>query len=623
MSRRCVAVIGIDGFSPIYMDRFIREGKLPAIGSIATEGVTSSLTSTLPATTPVAWTTAATGCTPRVTGIDGNLLHRPGDRLDRRLGCYSNRCQAEPLWETASLNGKRSYVIKFPVSYPSSTATFRLDGAAGWAGLKCLHELSSASTASSGPGEDGKLCASTDSWVSEEQAPGNLIWTGRWLLDTLWGGPAVILYVAVTQPQHGTVVVSIGDAPDWCRVLTQLAPGEWSPVLTIRASGRRSESDYSFRIKVLACVSNPFHLRLYHTTLHERGGHSIPDSLWQKYLAQIGPIEEQTDPSLFFAGNIDLDTQLEIFDLNAEWLKRVSTAVLTQEHWDLFMIHVHFTDWAHHMFHGALDSRHPGFSANTADQYERILLDCYRMADDIVGDIQQVLGEDANIVVMGDHGQDLHHTTVHTNEWLSTLGLLHWEGDSDEVDWSRTLVYAAGNYLYLNLEGREPTGIVPRRHAEALKSRLIEALHDLRDPLNNESRPILAVGQQLDLMQLGTSGPGVGDLIILCRSGYQLRNSRGRLFATTQLFREFTSGHDHFSPLDHRIQTRFFAAGPSFQRGYRHPCAEPLVNVAPTICAAIDMEPSFQCEGKAVSEFLRTPPRNLGTKRASSSTRTD
>ncbi len=136
-------MVGIDGFSPVWMDRFLRQGKLPSLGAVAASGVSVALRSTLPATTPVAWATVATGCSPAVTGIDANLIHRPGDRLDRRLGCYAHRCKAEPLWETASRAGKRSYVVKFPVSYPSSTASFRLDGAAGWAGLKCLHELAS------------------------------------------------------------------------------------------------------------------------------------------------------------------------------------------------------------------------------------------------------------------------------------------------------------------------------------------------------------------------------------------------------------------------------------------------------------------------------------------------
>src|SRR5215218_7567448 len=127
MGGRRVAIVGIDGFSPVWLDRFLQEGKLPTIETLVRDGASARLVSTLPATTPVAWATIATGCSPITTGIEGFLLHQPCEQLDRRVaGCYSYRCRAEPIWETATLAGKRSYVVKFPLSYPSSTASFRL-----------------------------------------------------------------------------------------------------------------------------------------------------------------------------------------------------------------------------------------------------------------------------------------------------------------------------------------------------------------------------------------------------------------------------------------------------------------------------------------------------------------
>src|SRR5215218_10122621 len=193
--RRRMALVGIDGFSPLWMDRFLRAGKLPCLGAVAASGSTTALRSTLPATTPVAWATVATGCSPALTGIDGNLIHRPGQRLDRRLGCYAHRCHAEPLWATASRAGKRSYVVKFPVSYPSSTASFRLDGAAGWAGLKCLHERSPASVADNLV--PGALRALDEPWRSDGERDAAPLWRGRWNLDSLWGGPPLTLHVSV------------------------------------------------------------------------------------------------------------------------------------------------------------------------------------------------------------------------------------------------------------------------------------------------------------------------------------------------------------------------------------------------------------------------------------------
>jgi predicted AlkP superfamily phosphohydrolase/phosphomutase len=601
MDRRRVALVGIDGFSPLWMDRFLAQGKLPWLGAVASKGATVALRSTLPATTPVAWATVATGCSPAVTGIDANLIHRPGDRLDRRLGCYAHRCQAEPLWATATRAGKRSYVVKFPVSYPSSKATFRLDGAAGWAGLKCLHELSSASVADNL--SPGALVAMDEPWRSGAGRNDSTLWRGLWHLDSLWGGPPLTLYVSMERATDGAPRITLAEAPDWDRVLVRLGAGEWSGPLTVRAVGRRGEGEFSFRVKVLEVSDDPVRLRLYNTVVHERTGHSEPAETWDRHLERVGPIEEQTDPFLLFRGGIDLKTQLEIFRLNAEWLKRASVSLLTGEPWDLFMIQVHFTDWAHHMLEGGLDPRHPDFRPEAAARYEEALLTSYRMADEVVGAIQQVLEPGTDLVVLGDHGQDLHHTTLHVNEWLAGEKLLHW-GDGDEVDWERTRAFAAGNFVYLNLEGREPSGIVPAAEAEDLKQRIIEGLLSLEDPARR-SRPVLMAGVKEHFEPLGAHGAGVGDVVFVCRSGYQSRNNRGNLYAPTRLLREFTSGHDHFWPFDPKIQTRLFAAGPSFRQGYRHPRSESLVDVAPTVCATLGIEPPLQCEGRPLPGVLR------------------
>jgi len=39
MSRRRVALVGIDGFSPLWMDRFPGAGTLPCRGAIAANGI--------------------------------------------------------------------------------------------------------------------------------------------------------------------------------------------------------------------------------------------------------------------------------------------------------------------------------------------------------------------------------------------------------------------------------------------------------------------------------------------------------------------------------------------------------------------------------------------------------
>lgn len=612
MSSQRVALVGIDGFSPVWMERFLKRGKLPSIARLASSGATGVLRSTLPATTPVAWATVATGCSPRTSGIDANLLHRQGERLDRRNGCFAHRCLAEPIWATAARQDKRSIVVKFPVSYPSDTASFRLDGAAGWAGLKCLHEVSSADAAElEQGGREGALLPSPVAWLGDHEGHGAILWRGRWVLDNLWGRAPLTLFASVVAPLGQAPRVVFAQQPDWSRTLATLNGGEWSEALILEAEGRRGPTAAAFRIKVLEVGGQPLRLRLFHTTVHELRGHSHPAATWDRLLGRVGPIEEQTDPFVLFRGGIDLDTQSELFSLNAAWLGRASRALLDSEPWDLFMVQLHFTDWAHHMLQGGLDPRHADFDPTRAAQCEARLESAYQLADRVVGEVASALTPNDNLIVLGDHGQDLHHTTFHVNEWLARQRLLCWEDGSDEVDWRRTQAFAAGNFVYLNLEGREPTGIVPAARADELVSKITDGLLGAHDH-EARARPILIAGPKEHFEPFGADGPGAGDVIFVCRSGYQARNSRGPLFSRTRLLTEFTSGHDHFWPFDPQIETLLFAGGPGIRRGAKLSRTASLADVAPTLCSLLRIAPPPAAEGHALTElFAAEPPADL------------
>jgi predicted AlkP superfamily phosphohydrolase/phosphomutase len=602
MQRPKVAVIGIDGFSPKQMDFYLSQDALPNIGAVVRSGVYIPLISTLPACTPVAWASMATGAFPSVTGIEGFLLHRQGCQFDERIsGCYAHRCQAEPIWSTAARNGKRSYVVKFPLSYPSNEGTFRLDGAAGWGGIKCLHESASSSVGANQYARPGstKIAASLEPWRNEKAIKGEIQWRGVWRLPCLWNNNHVDVHIALLDSGQNLQVI-VSPSSDAGQAWVSLCQGEWSPPLVISAPSRRGTVPCAFRVKVLECSTDPPVLRLFNTVLHELSGHSYPEDLWSRYREIAGPIEEQSEPSLVFHAGLDLETQLEIFRLNVDWLTRVSVGLLSREPWDLFMMQVHIIDWAHHLLHGKIDPAHPGYEEKMAEYYTGVMLQCYRMVDELVGAVAETIGSEANLIVMGDHGQDVQHSTFRTNEWLATHDLLAWKDDGQEVDWNHTRAYAAGNYIYLNLVGREPNGIVKSSEIPDLISTVLTKLRKLQDP--SRGQPVILIADPKEAFaELGGDGAGVGDIVFCCHSGYQATNGRGNVLSGTRVFHEFTSGHDHYWPLDEKIQTRMFAAGPSFRRGFRCSSLARIIDVAPTICSVLGIPAPQQCQGNSMN----------------------
>jgi predicted AlkP superfamily phosphohydrolase/phosphomutase len=97
--------------------------------------------------------------------------------------------------------------------------------------------------------------------------------------------------------------------------------------------------------------------------------------------------------------------------------------------------------------------------------------------------------------MVSDHGFQPFRRQVHINNWLLLEGyLVAKEGFDKEaasdlsfIDWTHTRVYAIGlGNLYVNLEGREPHGIVPQERVRPLLEELRAKLLEATDPETGE-----------------------------------------------------------------------------------------------------------------------------------------
>jgi hypothetical protein len=129
---------------------------------------------------------------------------------------------------------------------------------------------------------------------------------------------------------------------------------------------------------------------------------------------------------------------------------------------------------------------------------------------------------------------------------------------------------------------------------------------NVSDPRTGERIVHIAAPRQ-HFAYLGANGAGTGDIVFCLRSGYQARNDRGPTFEITTPWSEFTSGHDHFWPLDPRLQTRIFGAGPAFVAGEAPLRLRPIVDVAPTLAAVLGIDPPPGIDGVAIDDMLADP----------------
>ncbi|MGD8377326.1 MAG: alkaline phosphatase family protein [Acidobacteriota bacterium] len=224
---------------------------------------------------------------------------------------------------------------------------------------------------------------------------------------------------------------------------------------------------------------------------------------------------------------IDVDARLARSDKGAflsdleETLARREEAMfhfLGLEPWDYFQCHVMETDRLQH------------FLWEEMEQGDRRYLDrflgIYRRVDGMLGRLRRELPAEVPLVLLSDHGFCGIRQEVFLNRYLIERGFLRMrEGSSEmlgDIDAAHTEAYSLiPGRIYVNLEGREPAGIVPAGAAyEAVRARLEAALRELRGP---EGEPVVAAVHRREDLYTGAAAEAAPDLLVVPRDGFDLK----------------------------------------------------------------------------------------------------
>jgi predicted AlkP superfamily phosphohydrolase/phosphomutase len=165
--------------------------------------------------------------------------------------------------------------------------------------------------------------------------------------------------------------------------------------------------------------------------------------------------------------------------------------LLTTKPWDFFMMVEMGTDRIHHAFWQYMDPNHHRYEPG--NPYENVIVHYYEHVDKKIGELLDVLPENAHVVVVSDHGAQCMDGGVALNEWLVQQGylVLHEYPSAPsrleglKIDWPKTTAWGSGGYygrLFLNVQGREPHGLIPPDRYEATRDKLIAELEALGDP---------------------------------------------------------------------------------------------------------------------------------------------
>ncbi|MBK9119537.1 MAG: alkaline phosphatase family protein [Phycisphaerales bacterium] len=336
----------------------------------------------------------------------------------------------------------------------------------------------------------------------------------------------------------------------------------------------------------------------------------------------IGRLEQLKDNLDYIAGSFDQGVKL-------------TTHFGDRFGWDVLMVVFKLVDNLQHKAWKYLDprycERYPTEAALAAQ--------CFTKLDEACGRLfEYAAQQQATVLVMSDHGHGSLDGKVQPNLLLQKWGYLklrspwnqgwtraqHWwhrltkgrvtrfeQGSRGierdlAVDWSRTraCVMHAGifGYLYINLRGRGPHGIVPESEYEALRDELAERLRraTVRHP-NGQSTPVFrAVHKAEQLYRCPReNNPNLPDLMLSPHPGLAVvRKIRG-LRAV------------RWCPLDrlegtHRMEGIVALGGPLVKAGAR--IQGHIVDLTPTALAALGLRVPVDMEGRVLTEAFTVEP---------------
>jgi uncharacterized sulfatase len=218
--------------------------------------------------------------------------------------------------------------------------------------------------------------------------------------------------------------------------------------------------------------------------------------------AKLGHDEDKTD--FIEDAHETLDARYEAFRHYVE-----------ADDWDLFFGVFMTTDRVNHFLFRDYEQ---------GGEYREEFFEFYRTVDRYLGELRALLDDDVTMVVASDHGFTSLEYEVHLNEWLRREGWLDFRTDDhdelgDVSDDTRAYSLIPGRF-YLNLEGREPRGSVPREEYETVRSELREQLESLEGP---DGTPVADRIETKESAFRGAHDDIAPDLTVVPNHGFDLK----------------------------------------------------------------------------------------------------
>ncbi len=392
----------------------------------------------------------------------------------------------------------------------------------------------------------------------------------------------------------------------------------------------------------------------------DQGKTVYPADLLRPYEAELG--KYRLTPNVQYKAGNEAEFIADLHDLIDTQL-RYALRLMADHPTDVVMLHFLATDNGSHALWRFMDKAHPRHDPALAAQYGDALQKVYQHLDEALTQLHATHNtQHASTIIMSDHGFGPLHRTINLNilflekglmrlkrnfstqvRWwafrngltpataykiLSKLGLQNITAkvsrkarnevvgkflSFEDVDWSQTIAYSMGHVgqIYLNVQGREPHGIItPDRYAAA-RRQVIDALNTLTDPATGKS-----LVDRIIPREEAAHGPYAdqgADLHLILDDyktiAFPLFATEGRVL-TPQIRGD--SGC-------HRLHGIFIGQGAAFEQGATIDGAR-IIDLAPTILHILGQPVPEDMDGRVLTEALSAELRGKSAEVSAATT---
>ncbi len=326
-----------------------------------------------------------------------------------------------------------------------------------------------------------------------------------------------------------------------------------------------------------------------------------PTSLHNQVIENVGHV-----PPVSLIGGEESELVDKIFepswDVYDQWQADCIEYLIKANNYDVVFSHLHNVDCAGHQIWHLGKTLEP-WKHTDEKTYQALIERFYEQTDRYLGRFLHLLDEGWTIFVLSDHGLIVGENVPPilgeygglNTKVMEELGYTVMKKDengnsTNEVDWEKTrAVQIRSNYIYINLKGRDKTGIVDPADKYDLEGEIINDIYNYRDPATGK-RVVGIAMRNKDGVLLGVNGPECGDIFFSIDEGFN--RLHGDSLSTSE-------GYFNTS-----VSPIFVAAGPGIKENFLTERTIRQVDVTPTIAALLGTRFPAQCEGAPVYQIL-------------------